>query len=69
MHGDCDTSEAMRTRDFGGGGGEGPTLIALAVGTCLVVIEFQQVLDGLLVLSSLRRGRAARHNHSRKGAG
>lgn len=37
------------------------TLVALAIGTGLVGIEFQQALDHLLVLSSLTRSWTARH--------
>lgn len=43
-------------------GGGTLTLVALAVGTYLVGLKFQQTLDGLLVLSSLARRSASRHN-------
>lgn len=42
------------------------TFIALAIGTCLVELEFEQVLDGLLVLSSLGWRRASRHHSGRE---
>lgn len=49
-----------------GGGAKGPlTLIALAVGTYLVAIEFQQILDCLLILGSLGGSRTSRHEHGR----
>lgn len=38
------------------------TLIALAIGTYLVLFEFQQTLDDLLVLSSLGRRSTSRHH-------
>lgn len=42
--------------------GESLTLIALAIGTYLVLFEFQQTLDDLLVLSSLGRRSTSRHH-------
>lgn len=38
------------------------TLVSFAVGTDFVRLEFQQVLDGLLILGGLARSRASRHN-------
>lgn len=59
----ADTTDNMGVNP--GGAGKGLTLVALAIGTDLVAFNFQQALDDLLVLSSLRRGRASRH--SRQG--
>lgn len=38
------------------------TLVSFAVGTDFVRLEFQQILDGLLILGGLARSRASRHN-------
>jgi hypothetical protein len=38
------------------------TLVALAISTYLIGLDFQQVLDDLLVLSSLGRSRTTRHD-------
>ena len=38
-----------------------PTFIALAIGTDLIAVEFQETPDYLLVLCSLRRSRTPRH--------
>jgi hypothetical protein len=37
-------------------------LVALAISTYLIGFDFQQVLDDLLVLSSLGRSRTSRHD-------
>lgn len=39
----------------------GLTLVPLAIGAGLVGVEFQQILDGLLVLGRLIGGSASRH--------
>jgi hypothetical protein len=44
------------------GGGAQLTLVALAISTYLIAFDFEQVLDDLLVLSSLGRSRTSRHD-------
>lgn len=41
------------------------TLVALAICTDLVRLQFQQILDRLLILGSAIRGRAPRHGRSK----
>jgi hypothetical protein len=38
------------------------TLVALAVSTHFIGLKFQQTFDSLLILGSLARGSASRHN-------
>lgn len=58
-------ARAIRARGRAVGGMWTLTLVALAVGTDLVGLEFQQTLNCLLVLGSLTRGRASRHDLER----
>lgn len=45
------------------------TFVALAIGTRLVRIKFEQTLNDLLVLGGLSRGRTARHDSSSTQSG
>ena len=45
------------------------TLVPLAIGADLVRIEFQQILDGLLVLGRLIGSSASRHSEVREECG